>query len=535
MAVELLEASSESYYRSASLSGDVFTFAAWVYLTDLTADRTIIAAGDEAETNNNYFQLRYDQSSNDLRFVTRDATTNGIALSTITPAANTWYHVVGSISALNNRDVWVNGGNKGTNTTTLTSWSSTIDNIAVGAYRDSSPGVYLNGSIFMPAVWQGWAAGDDDALAMSKGVPPWKFAPDNLIFFTPLASADGTPRDWISGTALTVTGTPTTTEGPHVQLDGGIIVPERLSTTSTFGFLGGITEPWKQVPPPGTQIDWSNPITADMQILADFADGWPVNRVTNQVGSIGDGSPYVTAQELGMVAHVDEELSPNDIFVLPKIDHAVVGRDELTIFALVKSDSNPVAVDGYAFGYGGTGFDPFYIGESGTDDVECRVTVDGTVYADVLTDGILNGPGAANVWHVIAAKWSATANTLYTYCNKVKSSGTATGGGSVLSGDVSTNNRPCLGANHPTAGSPYTGHIAMCVQWSRELSDAEIFSLVDNPWQLYQPQRTFVVVDGFSTGPVITDVANSGESPGSGTETWPDGSTGNVITGTGFM
>lgn len=34
---------------------------------------------------------------------------------------------------------------------------------------------------------------------------------------------------------------------------------------------------------------------------------------------------------------------------------------------------------------------------------------------------------------------------------------------------------------------------------------------------------------------VITDVANSGETPGSGTETWQDGSTGNVITGTGFM
>lgn len=33
----------------------------------------------------------------------------------------------------------------------------------------------------------------------------------------------------------------------------------------------------------------------------------------------------------------------------------------------------------------------------------------------------------------------------------------------------------------------------------------------------------------------ITDVANSGETPGSGSETWDDGSTGNVITGTGFV
>jgi hypothetical protein len=37
------------------------------------------------------------------------------------------------------------------------------------------------------------------------------------------------------------------------------------------------------------------------------------------------------------------------------------------------------------------------------------------------------------------------------------------------------------------------------------------------------------------SGPTITDVANSGESPGSGTETWTDGATGNVITGTTFV
>lgn len=33
----------------------------------------------------------------------------------------------------------------------------------------------------------------------------------------------------------------------------------------------------------------------------------------------------------------------------------------------------------------------------------------------------------------------------------------------------------------------------------------------------------------------ITDVANSGETPGAGSETWNDGSSGNVITGTGFV
>ena len=38
-----------------------------------------------------------------------------------------------------------------------------------------------------------------------------------------------------------------------------------------------------------------------------------------------------------------------------------------------------------------------------------------------------------------------------------------------------------------------------------------------------------------SAGVTITDVANSGETPGSGSESWDDGDTGNVITGTGFV
>jgi len=44
-----------------------------------------------------------------------------------------------------------------------------------------------------------------------------------------------------------------------------------------------------------------------------------------------------------------------------------------------------------------------------------------------------------------------------------------------------------------------------------------------------------VEINTAAIGPTITDVANSGETPGSGTETWQDGSTGNVITGTGFI
>lgn len=229
MAVQLVSASSENYYRSASLSGDVHSFSCWVYITSTANTQTIIGAYDEA-TNNNFYRVRFHDSVA-FQFTTRDTSFKTVS-ATNTPVANTWYHLACYQNGLSDRGIWVDGGNFGNNTTTTTSVSAAIDNIAIGVLRALTIEEYLDGGVFMPAVWEGYALTAGDAAALAGGVPPWKIRPESLIFYTPLGSADGTPRDWMTGTALTVGGTPATTEGPQVQLDSGIIVPFNVAAAA---------------------------------------------------------------------------------------------------------------------------------------------------------------------------------------------------------------------------------------------------------------------------------------------------------------
>jgi hypothetical protein len=478
MAVELLAASSEHYYRSASLSGDVFTFAAWAYVSDLTTDRVIICAADSSATAEDFYQIRYDNSTNDFRFLHDDATAS-VAISTITPQANTWYHIVGSTTGLSSRTIWVNGGDSDTSTSTRTSISSLIDNIAVGAFRDVTPGNYFNGRIFMPAIWQGWAATAEDALAMSKGVPPWRFAPDKLIFLTPLASADGTPRDWISGTALTVNGTPTTAEGPHVMSDGGVLIPKvetiwdvtPSASTRASGSLA-LTDP--SVSPSMTTAQ--NGSMGIAVFLNDSARNWssPTQSYTNEVeASTPQEAVAMYSKQLptaGLQSGVQATLSGDQPWVAHQFALAKWGGGDVE-FVAGASASNASALSLSVNKPTGAQEGDYLI-----------VVVHHNSDADTINDDEAGypfdedfqetAPVATSQYAIFSRQLTATEPTSYQF--------TSTG-------------------------------VASRVQIS-----AAAFRSVAPP-------------------PSITDVANSGETPGSGTETWDDGSTGNVITGTNFL
>lgn len=223
MAVTFASASSESYYRSASFSGDVFSMAAWVYLDSTASDQAIISCGDEGSAGTNYYRLRYGTAGSFQ--CTHDDGTGSTAFSTLTPSTGVWYHVCCAFAALGGTDartVWTDGGNAGSSTSTRTSISSILDNVSIGGRRTSTTDQYLSGRVMWATVWQGYALVEADAAALAGGLPPWFIHPESIVSFTPLYSADGTPRDWMTGGAYTTTGTPTTSEGPHVHSAGAI-------------------------------------------------------------------------------------------------------------------------------------------------------------------------------------------------------------------------------------------------------------------------------------------------------------------------
>ena len=90
---------------------------------------------------------------------------------------------------------------------------------------------------------------------------------------------------------------------------------------------------------------------------------------------------------------------------------------------------------------------------------------------------------------------------------------------------------------YPTTGFEGDIDVAFVGVWRRRLTAAEIASHAKNPWQVFAPQRFFVPMDdggavvtieeGPTTTVIITDVNTN--------ETWQDGATGLIVTGTGFV
>ena len=105
-------------------------------------------------------------------------------------------------------------------------------------------------------------------------------------------------------------------------------------------------------------------------------------------------------------------------------------------------------------------------------------------------------------------------------------------------GSLATTKDLWLGGRADAATDDFDGVILFAAAFDSFLPQALFESLLENPYQIFKPRTEYspyIVQSVVGNVVVITDVANSGETPGSGTETWDDGSTGNVITGTNFL
>lgn len=233
MAVRFASASSEDYYQpSVTFTGNVRSFACWAYMDNSTQDHCFVGAFDSDVSASNQYRFYYDFGVGAYRLRMHDGTSGLSAASTAAAITGQWFHACCYENGLSDRGIWINGGDFGQDTTTASSIASVIDNIAIGSARDNGPDRHIEGALFWPTVWEGYALTAADAAALAKGVPPWLIHPESLQFFTPLGSADGTPRNWVDGTALSVTGTPTTDEGPHVQGVGPIWTPYAAITNT---------------------------------------------------------------------------------------------------------------------------------------------------------------------------------------------------------------------------------------------------------------------------------------------------------------
>ena len=187
---------------ASPISAYPFTMACW-----FNADNTTTAYGlMEVETtaNNTHFHnLAIRGNAGDVvSYQCNGGSTVVTANTTTTYTAATWYHACSVGRSATSRDVYLNGGGKGSSATSRTPVG--MDNTKVG---NSTTLAALAGLIAEAAIWS-TDLSDSDVLALSSGVSPLQVRPEFLVFYVPIKVL-GVTTELVRGTLVTVNGNPT--------------------------------------------------------------------------------------------------------------------------------------------------------------------------------------------------------------------------------------------------------------------------------------------------------------------------------------
>lgn len=195
---------------SAVLTGVPISMACWFNTDDLTITEEAICIADTA-ADNNYFSLRLSGTAGGDPISAVTSADAGAAQADTTAGflANAWYHGCAVFSAIDNRDVYIDGGNSGNEGTGRT--PAGLDNTAIGALVRTGVAVPMSGRIAEVGIWN-IALTAAEIAVLAAGYSPLLVRPQNLVFYAPLIRE---LLDVVGGVALVNNGS---TVGDHCPI-----------------------------------------------------------------------------------------------------------------------------------------------------------------------------------------------------------------------------------------------------------------------------------------------------------------------------
>lgn len=191
-------------YTGAILGVAPLTMACWVKPTSTALSGVAMGLG-RTGTASHYFSLEVNGTvaGDPIEAVTR-GTTRVVASTTTGYAAGEWNHIAGVWASTTDRRAFLNGGGKGTNTTSQT--PSGLNRTNVGTVTTNTRAAFFSGQVAFPAIWN-VALTDDEIALLAAGAHPTTVRPDALVFFASLATPGSTLEiDEIGGFDVAVTG-----------------------------------------------------------------------------------------------------------------------------------------------------------------------------------------------------------------------------------------------------------------------------------------------------------------------------------------
>ena len=207
----LFDDASNEYLNitSPAVTAVPFTMAAWFYSDDIDNPGVIMSVADIGSANN-YFWLAAQGSGvgNPVRVTARGTTARHADTSTAW-LEDTWHHACGVFAAADDRRAFLDGGGKGTETTSEI--PSGLDNTEIGRVGDSSPTLEFSGRIAEAAIWN-IALSDAEVALLAKGFSPLFFHPESIVAYWPLIRDDD--QDRVGDFNMTAFNTPSVAEHP---------------------------------------------------------------------------------------------------------------------------------------------------------------------------------------------------------------------------------------------------------------------------------------------------------------------------------
>lgn len=194
--------SSDYIESSAAVTGYSATISCWFFPDSVDAALALVSIGDSSATSR--FTLQTATSTPAVAALAQGPTGgSAAAFSTAAPSASIWQHAAGTFGSPTSRSAFINGGNKGTNTTSTTAVSG-FNATTIGArYVAGARGLYMDGLLAEVGVWN-IALSDVEIASLGRGFSPRLVRPQSLVFYAPLIR---NVQDLRGGATLTATGT----------------------------------------------------------------------------------------------------------------------------------------------------------------------------------------------------------------------------------------------------------------------------------------------------------------------------------------
>ena len=194
---------------SAAVTAVPMTFSAFFNPDNITSSLSIIVLSDKNSNQVSYALLAAGAIVKDP---VRAQHGNEFTASTTTGfIAEAWQHAAGSFEASNARSVFLNGGNKGENTSNTSAYLPNVTNIGRIERAVNSPH-FFDGFLSEAAIWN-VVLTDSEIASLAKGFSPRRIRPQSLVFYAPLLR---NLQDLRKGLALTAVNSPTVAAHPRV-------------------------------------------------------------------------------------------------------------------------------------------------------------------------------------------------------------------------------------------------------------------------------------------------------------------------------